>query len=81
MRALLDAVYDWSRFNSLPRGYGWIRKRGQGKAGDAAGVGLRARLSYGDIGTIRRMGALLEREVWRLRLLSKLERGLPKTSA
>ena len=24
-RSLVDAVYDWSRFNSLPRGYGWIR--------------------------------------------------------
>ena len=22
----MDAVYDWSRFNSLPRGYEWIRK-------------------------------------------------------
>ena len=23
--ALVDAVYDWARFNSVPRGYGWIR--------------------------------------------------------
>lgn len=25
-RTLLDAVYGWSRFNSLPRGYDWIRR-------------------------------------------------------
>lgn len=25
-RTLMDAVYDWSRFNSLPRGYDWIRQ-------------------------------------------------------
>ena len=24
-RTLMDAVYDWSRFNSLPRGYDWIK--------------------------------------------------------
>jgi hypothetical protein len=23
-RALVDAVYDWSRYNTLPRAYGWI---------------------------------------------------------
>ena len=26
VRSLVDAVYDWSRFDSLPRGYDWIRK-------------------------------------------------------
>jgi predicted transcriptional regulator of viral defense system len=25
-RALIDAVYDWSRFNTLPRAYDWIRR-------------------------------------------------------
>ena len=25
VRTLVDAVYDWSRFNSLPRAYDWIR--------------------------------------------------------
>ena len=25
VRSLVDAVYDWSRFNSLPQGYDWIR--------------------------------------------------------
>ena len=26
-RTLIDAVYDWSRFNSLPRGHNWIKGR------------------------------------------------------
>ena len=30
-RALVDAVYDWSRFNSLPRGYAWIRRELENK--------------------------------------------------
>jgi hypothetical protein len=25
VRTLMDAVYDWNRFNSLPRGYDWIK--------------------------------------------------------
>jgi len=25
-RTLVDAVYDWSRFNGIPRGYEWIRR-------------------------------------------------------
>ena len=24
-RTLVDAVYDWSRFGSLPRAYEWVR--------------------------------------------------------
>jgi hypothetical protein len=38
-------------------------------------------LKYGDIGTIRRMGALLERENSGNPLLKKLETALPKTSS
>jgi predicted transcriptional regulator of viral defense system len=26
VRSLVDAVYDWSRFNGIPRGYQWIRQ-------------------------------------------------------
>jgi hypothetical protein len=60
-RILLDAVYDWARFNSLPRGYEWIRK--ELKANRVTPTELvSVTLKYGDIGTIRRMGALLERE-------------------
>jgi hypothetical protein len=60
-RALIDAVYDWSRFNTLPRAYDWIRR-------ELAANRIKPRelvtltLQYGDIGTIRRIAALLEIE-------------------
>ena len=79
-RTLLDAVYDWSRFNSLPRGYEWIRKELKAKRVAPAEL-VAVTLKYGDVGTIRRMGALLEREGVASPLLNKLERALPKTSS
>ncbi len=59
-RTLLDAVYDWSRFNTLPRAYGWIEREmrsGRVSATDLIEVTLR----YGDVGTIRRIGFVLQR--------------------
>ena len=79
VRTLLDGVYDWSRFNSLPRGYEWIRKELKAKRVTAAEL-VTVTLKYGDIGTIRRMGALLEREGVASPLLKKLEKALPKTT-
>ena len=80
-RALLDAVYDWARFGTLPRAYGWIRaelRSGRVSADELARVTLR----FGDVGTIRRIGALMER----LRLPAKVWAPLaaalkPSTSA
>lgn len=75
VRTLVDAVYDWSRFDSLPRGYDWIRA--ELAAGRVEGGALvNATLRYGDVGTIRRIGALLEREGLDRRLLRRLERAL-----
>ncbi len=77
-RTLVDAVYDWSRFNSLPRGYLWIRRdlaTGRVTAGELVATTTK----YGDIGTRRRMGALLEREGVAGPLLKKLERTLPQS--
>jgi predicted transcriptional regulator of viral defense system len=80
VRTLLDAVYDWSRFNSLPRGYEWIRKELAAKQVSAVEL-VSVTLQYGDKGTIRRMGVLLEREGVGAALLRKLERALkPSTS-
>lgn len=75
-RALLDAVYDWPRFNTLPRGYAWIRcelAAGRVRAADLVRVTLR----YGDFVAIRRMGAVLEREGVNDRLLRRLEQAFP----
>jgi predicted transcriptional regulator of viral defense system len=79
-RTLLDAVYDWARFNSLPRAYEWIRKELKTKRVAPAELAS-VTLKYGDIGTIRRIGAFLEREGVAPSLLKKLERALPKTSS
>lgn len=80
VRTLVDAVYDWSRFNSLPRAFGWIRAElAAGRVGAAEIV--RATLRYGDVGTIRRIGALLDREGAGAALLRKLERALKPSSS
>ncbi len=78
-RTLIDAVYDWSRFNSLPRAYVWIREELESKRVSAVEL-VRLSLLYGDIGTIRRMGMFLDREGASEKLLRKLERALKPTS-
>ena len=50
-----------SRFNSLPQAYDWIRKELKAKRVTPKEL-VSLTLKYGDIGTVRRMGALLERE-------------------
>ena len=80
VRTLVDAVYDWSRFNGLPRAYGWIRAELAAKRIGAADL-VKATLRYGDVGTIRRVGALLEREGTDDRLLRSLQRALKPTTA
>lgn len=80
VRTLLDAVYDWSRFNSLPRGYAWIRADlAAGRVAEADLV--RVTLRFGNISTIRRMGALLEREGARESLLRKLAGALDRPTS
>ena len=51
----MDAVYDWSRFNSLPRAYEWIRMELASKRVTAAELAA-STIKYGNQGTIRRIG-------------------------
>ena len=46
-RTLMDAVYDWSRFNSLPQGYDWIKRMIKNDFKLAAEL-LEATIKYGD---------------------------------
>lgn len=78
VRTLVDAVYDWSRFNSLPRAYKWIRNELRQKRVDVGEL-VTVTLRYGNTGTIRRMGALLEREGVSDLLLKRLEQALNRT--
>jgi predicted transcriptional regulator of viral defense system len=83
-RSLVDAVYDWSRFNSLPRAFGWIRNDLREAEISAADL-VNAALNYGNQGTIRRIGYLLEElsEQQRIpaRLVTRLERALRSSSS
>lgn len=79
-RTLMDAVYDWARFDSLPRGYEWIRKdlaAGRVGVAELANTTLR----YGNQGTIRRIGGMLERLGAAESLLKKLRRMLKSSTS
>lgn len=80
LRTLVDAVYDWSRFNSLPRAFAWIRTELAARRVAPAEL-VRVTLRYGDVGTIRRIGALLEREGVDAALQRKLRRALKPTGS
>jgi predicted transcriptional regulator of viral defense system len=79
-RALVDAVYDWSRFNGLPRAYEWILRELATKRIDQDEL-AKITLLYGNASTIRRIGVLLERAGAEERLLRRLERPLKRTTS
>lgn len=80
VRTLVDAVYDWSRFDSLPRGYGWIRRELAARRVRAEDL-VRDTLRFGNQGTIRRIGFLLEQEGVSAALLRRLEKALSPSSS
>ena len=57
-RALLDAVYDWSRYNTIPRAYQWIATAIE-KDPAFLEEFTEVSLKYGNKATIRRIGYLL----------------------
>jgi predicted transcriptional regulator of viral defense system len=72
-RSLVDAVYDWSRFASLPQAFAWIRR--EVEKDDAFVTELiRMTIQFGNQGTVRRIGALLERMDVQEHLLRRLDR-------
>ncbi len=79
-RTLVDAVYDWSRFNGLPRGFTWITDELRANRINTTAL-VMATERFGDMGTVRRIGALLEKEGVENKLLKRLEKLLrPSTS-
>jgi predicted transcriptional regulator of viral defense system len=78
-RSLVDAVHDWARFESLPQAFDWIRR--EVRKDDAVAAELvRTTIQFGNQGTIRRIGALLEAEGVQEPLLRRLERDLNPSS-
>ena len=74
-RTIMDAVYDWSRFNGLPRGYDWIKKEIKNESQLALKL-IEVTTKYGNIATIRRIGYLLDTLVSDPRMLNRLQRQL-----
>lgn len=79
-RTLMDAVYDWDRFNGIPRAYGWIQSELRRKPDIAAEL-VKVTLKYGNQGTIRRIGYLLEKEKGTTSLLRELETRLRESDS
>lgn len=79
-RTLLDAVYDWMRFDTLPRAYEWVRNDLRKNLIDPDKL-VKTVLKFGDAGTRRRFGYLLEQEQCDERLLKKLERSLTNSTS
>jgi len=71
-RTLMDAVYDWSRFNSLPRGYDWIRREVKGDSKLASKL-VETVVQYGNQATVRRTGYLLDTLAQNSRIINKLQ--------
>ena len=80
VRTLVDAVYDWARFNSLPRAFGWLQEDLSARRVDPTQL-VRMALRFGDLGTRRRLGVLLEQAGVGETLLRKLERSLTSTTS
>lgn len=57
-RTLLDAIYDWSRYNTIPRAYGWVATNMKKETRLAEEL-ISVTLKFGNKGTVRRIGYLL----------------------
>ncbi len=80
VRTLVDAVYDWFRFDSLPRTYDWIRR--DVEAGRISPADLsETTIRFGNVGTIRRIGTLLEQMGTEESVLKRLQRKLTPSTA
>jgi predicted transcriptional regulator of viral defense system len=80
VRTLVDAVYDWSRFDSLPRGYDWIRSDIEANRIDPSDL-AKSTVRYGNRGSVRRIGALLDEFGASEKILKRLERALSLSGA
>ena len=79
-RTLMDAVYDWSRFNSLPRGYGWIKGEIKNEPKLTSEL-IEVTAKYGNVATIRRIGYLLDTLIQNPRMMNRLLRQLSISSS
>jgi predicted transcriptional regulator of viral defense system len=79
-RTLMDAVYDWTRFSSLPRGYDWIRKEVKQNPKMVSEL-VEITVQYGNQATIRRIGYLLDDFGLPVRTMAQLQRQLSNSKS
>jgi len=79
-RTLMDAVYDWHRFNSLPRGYEWIKEEVKNEPKFTSEF-IDVTATYGNVATIRRIGYLLDTLGLNPKIMNRLGRQLSTSSS
>jgi predicted transcriptional regulator of viral defense system len=79
-RTLMDAVYDWSRFNSLPRGYEWIKGEIKNEPKLFSEL-VEVTVKFGNMATIRRIGYLLDTFGRKPNMMNRLLRKLSTSSS
>ena len=72
-RSLLDAVYDWNRYNTLPRAYKWITEENN-KDHKLIDDLIEMAVKYGNRSSVRRIGYLLESACANTTKLARLKR-------
>jgi predicted transcriptional regulator of viral defense system len=80
VRTLTDAVYDWSRFNSLPRGYVWIRQEINQDPKLVSKL-VEATNRYGNQATVRRIGYLMDILSQPSEIIKRLQRQLSNSKS
>lgn len=78
-RTIVDAVYDYKRFASLPDAYDWIRDRASDESFLKELVAVT--LEFSNIATRRRIGYFLESIKANPRLINKIYKNLEETSS
>jgi predicted transcriptional regulator of viral defense system len=79
-RTLVDAVRDWSRFDSLPRAFRWIGQEVEKEEGLTPEL-VKASILFGNQGTLRRVGTVLERLDVAEHLLRRLDQVVRPSSS
>ncbi len=78
-RAVYDGVYDYSRFGTLPKAFDWISERTRDKKFIQSLVDMA--ITYGNVGTRRRIGCWLEQLSVAPTQVRRLLRSVSKTAA
>jgi predicted transcriptional regulator of viral defense system len=79
-RTLLDAVYDWSRYNTIPKAYNWIANCIEADKSFAEEF-VKIVIKYGNQGTLRRIGFLLSNNNIEKKMLEMLKKKIRKSKS